>query len=88
MTGMTALSDTADFRGLVLVVEDDADIAELVDELLTSEGYAVERLRDRRIGSVQAAIARLRRFLSVPRRPTPCRPCPSVSLTIPGPGRC
>lgn len=60
MTGMTALSDTADFRGLVLVVEDDADIAELVDELLTSEGYAVERLRDRRIGSVQAAIARLR----------------------------
>jgi DNA-binding response OmpR family regulator len=60
MTAVTPLPETADVRGLVLLVEDDADIAELVDELLTSEGYAVEQLRDRKIGSVQAAVSRLR----------------------------
>jgi CheY-like chemotaxis protein len=60
MTAVTTASGYCRSQGLVLLVEDDADIAELVDELLTSEGYAVEQLRDRKIGSVQAAVARLR----------------------------
>jgi two-component system, chemotaxis family, chemotaxis protein CheY len=45
---------------VVLVVDDDAAIAELVEEFLTSEGYTVALLRDRGLESVQAAVERLR----------------------------
>jgi DNA-binding response OmpR family regulator len=46
--------------GRVLVVDDDADIAALVDEFLTSEGYTVTVLRVRDLESVWAAVERLR----------------------------
>jgi len=47
-------------RETVLVVDDDNDIADLVDEFLTSEGYGVTTLRGRNVESVQAAVERLR----------------------------
>ena len=47
-------------RATVLVVDDDNDIADLVEELLMSEGYAVTTLRSRNLESVQAAVERLR----------------------------
>ena len=46
-------------REVVLVVDDDNDIANLVEEFLFSEGYAVTTLRDRNQESVQAAVERL-----------------------------
>ena len=46
--------------GRVLVVEDDADIADPVEELLTDEGYIVTTLRDRDEESVRATVERLR----------------------------
>jgi two-component system, chemotaxis family, chemotaxis protein CheY len=45
---------------VVLVVDDDADIANLLEELLTDEGYAVALLRSRSAESVQDAVGRLR----------------------------
>jgi two-component system, chemotaxis family, chemotaxis protein CheY len=45
---------------VVLVVDDDADIANLLEDLLTGEGYAVALLRDRRVESVQTTVERLR----------------------------
>jgi CheY-like chemotaxis protein len=45
---------------VVLVVDDDADIANLIADLLTGEGYAVALLRDRDQESVQDAVGRLR----------------------------
>jgi CheY-like chemotaxis protein len=44
----------------VLVVDDDADIADLVEDLLAEEGYAVTLLRDRDLESVRSAVERLR----------------------------
>jgi CheY-like chemotaxis protein len=44
----------------VLVVDDDADIGNLLEDLLTGEGYAVALLRSRRAESVQDAVGRLR----------------------------
>jgi CheY-like chemotaxis protein len=43
----------------VLVVDDDADIANLVDEVLSEDGYAVTILKDARIEAIQAAVAQL-----------------------------
>jgi len=43
----------------VLIVDDDADIANLVDEVLSEDGYAVTILRDARIEAIQAAVAQL-----------------------------
>ena len=47
-------------RETVLVVDDDNDIANLVEEFLISEGYAVTTLPGRNLESVQAAVERLR----------------------------
>jgi CheY-like chemotaxis protein len=47
-------------RQTVLVVDDDNDIADLVEEFLASEGYAVTTLRDRNQEGVEAAVERLR----------------------------
>jgi two-component system nitrogen regulation response regulator NtrX len=44
---------------VVLVVEDDADIGNLIADLLTDEGYAVALLRERRGESVQDAVRRI-----------------------------
>ena len=46
--------------GRVLAADDDADIADLVEELLTDEGYIVTTLRDRDEESVRATVERLR----------------------------
>ena len=43
----------------VLIVDDDADIASLVEELLSEDGYAVTILRDAQIEAIQAAVARV-----------------------------
>jgi DNA-binding response OmpR family regulator len=50
------MSETA---SRVIIVDDDANIAGLVEELLTSEGYTVTILRDRDPESVRAAVERL-----------------------------
>jgi CheY-like chemotaxis protein len=47
-------------KGIILVVDDDRDIAGVIDELLRDEGYAVTILRDRSLESVQATVERLR----------------------------
>jgi CheY-like chemotaxis protein len=47
-------------RGTVLIVDDNADISEIVGDVLTEEGYAIEILRDRNLESVKAAVERLR----------------------------
>ena len=44
---------------VVLIVEDDADIGNLVSELLTDEGYAVALLPPRRVESVADTIERI-----------------------------
>jgi DNA-binding response OmpR family regulator len=44
----------------VLIVDDDADIAGLVEELLRDEGYVVEVLPDRSLESVRTAVERVR----------------------------
>ena len=44
----------------MLVVDDDADIANLLEDFLTGEGYAVALLRSRRAESVEDAVGRLR----------------------------
>jgi DNA-binding response OmpR family regulator len=44
----------------MLIVDDDAGIAALVDEIFTDEGYAVTTMRDRDLESVRAAVVRLR----------------------------
>lgn len=46
--------------GRVLVVDDDADIADLVEGFLSDEGYIVTTLHDRDLESVRAAVERLR----------------------------
>jgi DNA-binding response OmpR family regulator len=46
--------------GHVLVIEDDADIAEIVLDALTVERYSVTILHDRRVESIHDAIGRLR----------------------------
>ena len=46
--------------GRVLVVDDDADIADLVEEFLSDEGYIVTTLHDRDLESVRAAVERFR----------------------------
>jgi CheY-like chemotaxis protein len=46
--------------GRVLVDDDDADIADLAEELLTDLGYIVTTLRDRDEESVRATVERLR----------------------------
>jgi CheY-like chemotaxis protein len=46
--------------GRILVVDDDADIAALVGEVLEDEGYELATVRDRRLESVRAAVERLR----------------------------
>src|SRR6476469_6612118 len=46
-------------KGTVLVVDDDRDIAGVIEELLADEGYAVTILRDRSLESVQAIVKRL-----------------------------
>jgi CheY-like chemotaxis protein len=45
-------------RRTVLVVDDDDDIAQLLEEFLTSEGYAVAILKDGRVAAIQEAVAR------------------------------
>jgi CheY-like chemotaxis protein len=47
-------------KGTVLVVDDDRDIAGVIEELLKEEGYAVTILRDRSVENVQATVKRLR----------------------------
>jgi two-component system, NtrC family, nitrogen regulation response regulator GlnG len=42
----------------VLVVDDDEDIANIVRELLSEDGYAVTILRDARIEAIQETVAR------------------------------
>jgi CheY-like chemotaxis protein len=44
----------------VLVVDDDAVIVGLIDEVLTDEGYAVVAVQDQRSESVRTAVADLR----------------------------
>ena len=46
-------------RRVVLVVDDDADIGNLLEDFLTGEGYAVALLQDRRAESVQGAVGRI-----------------------------
>ena len=41
------------------IVDDDAGIATLVDEIFTDEGYVVTIMRDRHLNSVRAAVERL-----------------------------
>jgi CheY-like chemotaxis protein len=43
----------------VLIIDDDEDIATLVDEMLSDEGYAVTILRDARSEAIQDAVAQL-----------------------------
>ena len=43
----------------VLIVDDDEDIAALVEELLSEDGYLVTILRDARIEAIQEVILRL-----------------------------
>ena len=43
----------------MLIVDDDADIANLVEELLSEDGYAVTVLRDAQIEAIQEAVARV-----------------------------
>jgi len=38
----------------VLIVDDDSDIANIVEEVLSDDGYAVTILRDSRIEAIQA----------------------------------
>jgi CheY-like chemotaxis protein len=45
---------------VVLIVDDDLAIGDLVEELLTGEGYAVALLNSRRAESVEDAVGRLR----------------------------
>jgi CheY-like chemotaxis protein len=45
--------------GRVLIVDDDSDIAHLVDEVLSEDGYAVTILSDARIEAIQEAVAQL-----------------------------
>lgn len=44
---------------VVLVIDDDAGIADLIEDLLTSEGYAVAILRNRARENVQTAVERV-----------------------------
>ena len=46
-------------EGRVLIVDDDADIAVAVEEILTDEGYVITIMRDQDLESVQAAVERL-----------------------------
>jgi len=43
----------------VLIVDDDSDIAHLVDEVLSEDGYAITILSDARIEAIQEAVAQL-----------------------------
>src|SRR5688572_53561 len=43
----------------VLIIDDDADIANLVDEVLSEDGYAVTIVRDARIEAIQEVVAEL-----------------------------
>ena len=43
----------------VLIVDDDSDIANIVEEVLSDDGYAVTILRDSRIEAIQALVAQL-----------------------------
>ena len=43
----------------VLIVDDDSDIAHLVEEVLAEDGYAVTVLSDARIEAIQEAVAQL-----------------------------
>jgi len=43
----------------VLIIDDDEDIATMVNEMLSEEGYAVTILRDARIEAIQEAVVRL-----------------------------
>ena len=44
----------------VLIVDDDEDIAHLVEEVLSEDGYAVTVLGDSRIEAIQEVVAQLR----------------------------
>jgi len=46
-------------KNTVLVIDDDEDIATLVHEILSHEGYAVTTLQDERVESIQEAVDRL-----------------------------
>ena len=59
MTNSSTHPHPAQARDVVLIVEDDADIGDLLVDLLTDEGYAVALLRSRREESVQDAVGRL-----------------------------
>ena len=43
----------------VLIVDDDSDIAHLVEEVLSEDGYAITILSDARIEAIQEAVAQL-----------------------------
>jgi len=43
----------------VLIVDDDSDIANIVEEVLSDDGYAVTILRDARIEAIQEVVAQL-----------------------------
>jgi CheY-like chemotaxis protein len=43
----------------VLIVDDDSDIAHLVEEVLSEDGYAITILSDARLEAIQAAVAQL-----------------------------
>ena len=60
MTDLATRPHPAQARNVVLIVEDDADIGNLLVDLLTDEGYAVALLRSRSGESVQEAVGRLR----------------------------
>ena len=58
-------------RGTVLIVDDDADITDVVRDVLTDEGYDVETLRDRHLESFRDAVGAAAPRLRAPRRRDP-----------------
>jgi CheY-like chemotaxis protein len=52
-------SPSAPTRGSVLIVDDDFDIASLVEQLLADEGFSVSTLADRSPEAIQSAVGRL-----------------------------
>ena len=59
VTAVAALPDSAHPKGVVLVVDDDAMIAELVTEVLLAEGYAVTILARPNTEAIHAAVTEL-----------------------------
>jgi DNA-binding response OmpR family regulator len=59
VAGLATHPQPTQVRNVVLIIEDDEDIGNLLEELLTDEGYAVALLRSREAESVADAVERI-----------------------------